>query len=71
VIVQVGVGFAVGLACTLVWARLFWTRAERGQLPLESLAIVAGVVLVLALAASLIPVFRAGRLDPVAALRYE
>ena len=71
VIAQVGAGFAVGLACTLLWARLFWTGAERGQLPLESLAIVAAVVLVLALAASLIPVFRAGRLDPVAALRYE
>jgi predicted permease len=71
VIAQVGVGFAVGLACTLVWARLFWTDAERGQLPIGSLAIVAAVVLVLALAASLIPVFRAGRLDPVAALRYE
>jgi predicted permease len=71
VVAQVGVGFAVGLACTLVWARLFWTGAERGQFPLESLAIVAAVVLVLALAATMIPVFRAGRLDPVAALRYE
>jgi putative ABC transport system permease protein len=71
VIVQVGIGFAAGLACTLVWARLFWTPAERGQLPLDSLAIVAAIVLVLALAASLIPVFRAGRLDPVAALRFE
>ena len=71
VIAQVGVGFAVGLACTLVWARLFWTGAERSLLPVESLAIVAAVVLVLALAASLIPVLRAGRLDPVAALHYE
>ena len=70
-IAQVGVGFAAGLACTLVWARLFWTGAERSLLPIESLAIVATVVLVLALAASLIPVLRAGRLDPVAALRYE
>jgi ABC-type antimicrobial peptide transport system permease subunit len=71
VIAQVGAGFAMGLACTLVWARLFWTGVERGSFPLESLAIVAAIVLVLALAASLIPVFRAGRLDPVAALRYE
>jgi len=70
-IAQVGVGFAAGLACTLVWARLFWTGAERGVFPIGSLAIVAAVVLVLALAASLIPVLRAGRLDPVAALRYE
>ena len=32
---------------------------------------VARVVVMLALAASLIPVFRATRLDPVAALRHE
>jgi putative ABC transport system permease protein len=70
-IAQVGAGFAAGVVCTLVWARLFWTGAERGALPLGSLAIVAAVVVVLALAASLIPVIRAGRLDPVAALRYE
>jgi len=70
-VAQVTVGFIVGLVCTAVWTRLFWTGAERDLVTIESLAIVAGVVVTLALAASLVPVFRATRLDPVAALRHE
>jgi ABC-type antimicrobial peptide transport system permease subunit len=68
---QVTVGFIVGLVCTAVWTRLFWTGAERDLVTIESLAMVAAVVVLLALAASLIPVFRATRLDPAAALRHE
>jgi predicted permease len=68
---QVGVGFLVGLACTMAWTRAFWTGAERGFLTVASFGIIATVVVLLALMASLIPVFRATRLDPVAALRHE
>ena len=70
-VAQVTVGFIIGLVCTAVWTRLFWTGAERDLVTIESLAMVAAVVVMLALAASLVPVFRATRLDPVAALRHE
>jgi putative ABC transport system permease protein len=69
-VAQVTVGFIAGLVCTAVWTRLFWTGAERDLVTIESLAMVAGVVVTLALAASLVPVFRATRLDPAAALRH-
>jgi putative ABC transport system permease protein len=68
---QAGIGFLVGLACTAVWARLFWTGTERGLMSAEPLAIVAAVVVLLTLAASLLPVFRATRINPVTALRHE
>jgi hypothetical protein len=48
VMMQVGVGFLVGVVCTVIWARLFWTDAERGLVALEALAIIAVVLLVLA-----------------------
>ena len=70
-ITQVTVGFFAGLLCTVVWTRLFWTGAERGLVTIEMLAMVATVLVLLALTASLVPVFRATRLDPVAALRHE
>jgi putative ABC transport system permease protein len=70
-VTQVTVGFFAGLLCTVVWTRLFWTGAERGLVTIEMLAMVATVLVLLALTASLIPVFRATHLDPVAALRHE
>ena len=70
-VTQVTVGFFAGLLCTVVWTRLFWTGAERGLVTIEMLAMVATVLVLLALTASLVPVFRATRLDPVAALRHE
>jgi predicted permease len=68
---QVSVGFAAGLVCTLLWTRLFWTSAERQFVTVQSLAIVGTAVVLLALVASLVPVLRATRLDPAAALRHE
>jgi predicted permease len=70
-VAQVGVGFVAGLVCTLVWARLFWTSVERSLVTVESLALVATAVVLLALVGSLMPVIRATRLDPAAALRHE
>jgi putative ABC transport system permease protein len=70
-VTQVTVGFFAGLICTVVWTRLFWTGAERGLVTIEMLAMVATVLVLLALTASLIPVLRATHLDPVAALRHE
>jgi ABC-type lipoprotein release transport system permease subunit len=70
-VAQVGVGFVAGLVCTLVWTRLFWTSTERRFVTVESLAIVGTAVVLLALVASLVPVLRATRLDPAAALRHE
>ena len=70
-VIQVAIGFLAGLVCTLAWTRLFWTSVERQFVTVESLGIVATTVVWLALAASLIPVLRATRLDPAAALRHE
>ena len=70
-VTQVTVGFFAGLLCTVVWTRLFWTGVERGLVTIEMLAMVATVLILLALTASLVPVLRATRLDPVAALRHE
>jgi putative ABC transport system permease protein len=69
---QVSVGGVAGVACTVVWGRIFSSdQPGVGLAAVESFAMIAAVLLLLALAASLIPVFRATRLDPVAALRHE
>jgi predicted permease len=67
---QLAVGVAVGVACTLIWSRLF-AAGQSGVSVADpwSLAVVAGVVAVVALLACLAPLRRATRLDPVAAMR--
>jgi ABC-type antimicrobial peptide transport system permease subunit len=57
VLMQLALGFVGGIACTLVWARLFSTG--RSDLTLAAAALLA----------SLVPARRAIRLDPGAAMR--
>ena len=72
VLIQVGLGFAAGLVCTLGWQRLFSTgRVDLSVMNPAALAAIAVTLAVAALIASLVPARRAIRLDPVAAMRGE
>jgi putative ABC transport system permease protein len=72
VLVQLAVGFVAGVGCTLAWDRVFGggNPTSRASDP-ASLAMVAAALLVVAAIASLVPIRRAVRLDPLAALRSE
>ena len=64
----------VGIACGLVAARVFTRLLETllfdvSRTDLATFTVVAAVLLVVALAASLIPAVRAVRIDPMSALR--
>jgi putative ABC transport system permease protein len=68
----VAVGLGVGLAASLALAKLL--RSEVFQVPGTDPVAIAGVMTILALAAFLAcfgPVWRAARVDPMAALRHE
>jgi ABC-type antimicrobial peptide transport system permease subunit len=68
--VAIGVAFGIGLALAagrLVAAMLYGVRPAD---PL-TLALVPGVLLVVAAAAAVVPAWRAGRVDPMTALRAE
>ena len=72
VLAQISFGFLAGVVCTLLWGRAF--SSDSGDLSLSSvgaLATVAAILLALGLAATLIPLRRALRLDPAAAIRRE
>ena len=65
-------GIAVGMMLA-VWASSFVASLLYGVVPLDaaSFAAAAGVVLVFGLFAALVPACRAGRVDPIVALRAE
>jgi putative ABC transport system permease protein len=70
VAVQLAAGFGAGIICTKLWVSMFRTgRPDISAADPESLLIVALVLTVLAAIACYLPVRRATRLDPVAAIR--
>jgi putative ABC transport system permease protein len=68
----VGVGLVIGLAGSMILARIvqFQVFQGTGFDPLSALVVVA-VLSAVALVASALPAYRAARLDPLTALRYD
>ena len=69
---QLSLGFLAGIGCTVLWGRAF--PSGDSEVIIESagaLAAIAAVLAALGLAATLVPLRRALRLDPAAALRHE
>lgn len=66
------VGLAAGMASAIALGRVIESRlyGVKANDPL-SLCAAAGFIVVVALAAAVVPVRRALRIDPVSALRYE
>ncbi len=69
---QLGIGLTTGLACAVLFARLL-SAMLAGVSPYDppTLLGVTGILLAVALLASLIPALRAMRVNPMEALRYE
>jgi predicted permease len=71
-LLQVAIGFVAGVGCTVAWRRVFATgRADVSVTDPTSLALVALVLIAVTMTACLVPVLRAIRLDPAAAIRRE
>ena len=69
---QLAIGFLAGIACTWLWTRIFPSGSSSvSASDPQSLAMVAGILLVAAMVACVIPARRAITLDPVAAIRHE
>jgi hypothetical protein len=72
VVVQVALGFFAGVVCATVWAGTFSSgRADITITDPQALATVAGVLIAVALIATLVPIRTATRLDPVQAIRRD
>ncbi len=72
VLVQLAFGFVAGTLCTIGWQRLFGNPgSDATAIEPKSLAVIAAVLAVTAVLASIVPARRATRLDPVAAIRGE
>jgi putative ABC transport system permease protein len=73
--VQLGLGVVAGVACILVWERVFPAAsvADNGYRLSDpaSLGAVSLVLVVVGAVASIAPAWRAAHLDPVVALRHE
>ena len=72
VLLQVTLGFAAGIVCTLAWERMFSSgRVDLSIVNPAALAAIAATLVVAALIACYVPARRAIHLDPVAAIRGE
>jgi ABC-type antimicrobial peptide transport system permease subunit len=70
--IQVATGFAAGVACTFVWGWMFASsQAGITITNFQSLAMTGIVLAVVAAIATLVPVRRATRVNPVTVLRHE
>jgi predicted permease len=74
--VQLGWGLLAGSVCTIAWSRLLGGPRDRYLAPDSvsspvNLLIVAAIITLIVLLASLVPARRATRLDPAVALRHE
>jgi ABC-type antimicrobial peptide transport system permease subunit len=69
-LVQLALGFGLGMVCTIGWSRMFASgrRAVHAADPQPLLAI-AAILMLAALVACFVPARRAARLDPVVAIR--
>jgi putative ABC transport system permease protein len=72
VVIQLAMGFAAGVVCTMLWDWKFPAGPQgiRSTDP-QSLLIVAAVLAIVAGVASIAPLRRAVRLDPLVAIRHE
>jgi len=69
---QVAVGLFAGVICSIAWDASFFTGEVDYRIANPSILFpIAGVLTVVTIAACVVPVRRASRLDPVAALRNE
>jgi putative ABC transport system permease protein len=71
VVVQLGLGFAAGIACTIAWGALFSSgRPDALVSDPRALGFIGTALFVAGTAACIVPARRAARLDPVAAIRH-
>ena len=72
VALQLAIGLGAGVVCTRIWSSIFSTgRAGVTFADIEALLGVALILIAIAIVACFVPVRRATRLDPVAAIRND
>ncbi len=72
VAMQLALGFMAGIVCAKLWAWKFGGGSDGATASdPQSLLIVAGILLVLAIVACVVPARRALRVDPIIAIRQE
>ena len=72
VALQLAIGLGAGVVCTKIWGSIFSTgRAGVTFADIEALLGVALILIAIAIVACFVPVRRATRLDPVAAIRND